>query len=88
MSDMDGEVFCQKWRCLMVSEYYLLVSNYQNQDKVVFFSLLLAVVILAGWWLIKKFGYRWLNMFYVGQMLVIYLIGFVYFSGALALLPK
>jgi hypothetical protein len=64
----------------MVSEYYALVSNYINQDKVVLFTALLSLLLIGSWHVIKRFKYPWLNKFYVFQMLCLYLIALNYFG--------
>jgi hypothetical protein len=56
----------------MVQEYYLLVSNYQQQDTAVLIGLAFALLVCAGWPLVRWFKYPWLEKLYVAQFILIW----------------
>lgn len=56
----------------MAPEYYALIESYARQDQAVLITFILAMLVLAGWLVIRRFGFRWLEQIYIGQLLVIY----------------
>ena len=56
----------------MVSEYYLLVLNYQSQDATVLLAFAFACLLWAGWLIVRRFQFQWLDRFYVAQALALW----------------